>query len=260
MDKVKIAVHKFASCDGCQLGFLNLGEKLVALTERLEIVHFAEAGPFNPDEKVAVSFVEGSITTEEDIERIKWVRKNSGLVVAIGACATSGGLQALKNTHQVSQWIELIYASPEYIRTLETALPISDYIKVDYELWGCPINKQQLLDFIEPLLLGLSPQSTMEKLCLDCKRQAKTCVVVTQNQACMGAVTKSGCGVLCPAFGRGCYGCFGPSEQVESSAMIDLLTRQGLDENSIKKRFAHINSAAPEFERAVQKIKEQGHG
>ena len=112
MNKPKIAVHKFASCDGCQLAFLNMGPALLELADRVDMVHFVEAGMVAPDTEVDIAFVEGSISTEEDIERIHYIRELSQLVISIGACAGSGGLQALRNLADGDQWLTELYPQP----------------------------------------------------------------------------------------------------------------------------------------------------
>jgi sulfhydrogenase subunit delta len=196
--KPKVAVHKFASCDGCQLAFLTAGEDLLTLSSLVELVHFAEAGPVDPDAQVEIAFIEGSITTAHDIDRIKRIRSNSRYLITIGACATAGGLQALRNYAEAEQWAAAIYAQPEYISSLSTSTPIREHVKVDLELWGCPINTRQVMMVIRDLLFGVQPRIRQEKVCLDCKRQQQVCVMVTQGLPCMGPVTQTGCGAICP--------------------------------------------------------------
>lgn len=210
MSKPMVAVHKFSSCDGCQLAFLNAGEALLALTEQVDIVHFAEAGMLDENAKVDIAFIEGSINTQHDKERIRRVRDNSQFLITIGACATAGGVQALRNLHQGDGWHQAIYASPEYLDSLDTVTPISKHVKVDLELWGCPVNTQQVVQAVSSLLHGVKPRETQETVCAECKRWGNVCVVVAHNKPCLGPQTHAGCGAICPAFGRGCYGCYGP--------------------------------------------------
>ncbi len=245
-DKPKIAVHKFSSCDGCQLAILNLGEKLIELTEIVDIMHFAEAGPVNPHEKVDVAFVEGSITTPHELDRIQEVRSNSQYVVTIGACATSGGLQALRNFKHVDikQWTQSVYAKPEFISTLETSTAIAKHIKVDLEIWGCPINSKQIIETIRALCFGVEPVVQKDSLCLECKRQGNACVMVTKQEPCLGPITQSGCGALCPSVGRGCYGCYGPDENPNTKALAKRFSGLGLLPNDIARKLHFINSQA----------------
>lgn len=248
--KPTVAVYKFASCDGCQLAFLNAGQAFLLLADLVDIVHFPEAGPVNEEAAVDVAFVEGSVTTPADIDRIKRIRDNSKFVVTIGACATAGGLQALRNFADVEEWTRAVYARPEFIQTLSDSTPIRQHIKVDLELWGCPVNGNQVLKALRELLFGVSPKQNADKVCLECKRQQNVCVLVTGEAPCMGPVTRTGCGAICPQYGRDCYGCFGPAENVNTQVMGLRLEGIGLLPDEIARRFLFINSGAPEMREA----------
>lgn len=245
--KPRIAVHKFASCDGCQLALLNAGEDLLLLNEHVEIVHFAEAGPVNPDADVDIALVEGSITTPHDADRIKKIREHSHFVMTIGACATSGGLQALRNVADVGAWTAAIYAQPQYISTLAHSTPIREHIRVDFELWGCPVNSRQVLTAIRDLLSGVAPKDEANKVCQECKRQNYSCVMVSQGLPCLGPVTRTGCGALCPGMGRECYGCYGPAENNNANALAEQFETLGLDAEAVVKRFRFIYSTDTQF-------------
>ena len=245
--KARLAVHKFSSCDGCQLAFLNLGEALLTLDGLVDLVHFAEAGPLNPEVKVDIAFVEGSINTREDVERIRRVRANSDFLVTIGACATAGGLQALRNLADGAAWLADVYARPAYLDSLDEVRAIRDYVKVDLELWGCPVTGRQVLEAVRALLFGVLPVQEREKVCLECKRRQTVCVLVSRGEACLGPVTRTGCGALCPRFNRGCYGCFGPSESVNTDALGKRFEGLGLLPREIADRFLSITSQSQDF-------------
>ena len=246
-----VAVHKFSSCDGCQLAFLNLGESLLKLAQRVELVHFAEAGLLaEEDTAVDIAFVEGSLSTSEDLRRIERIRDNTRYLVTIGACATSGGLQALRNLAAGEDWPAQLYPHPEYIDSLADSQAVASRVKVDWALWGCPISTRQLLACIGSLLAGVSPEPVRDSLCLECKRAGHVCVLVSQAQPCLGPVTRAGCGALCPAYGRACYGCFGPAETANTEAIARRWRQQGLDEEAIARRFLFINSQAAAFHQA----------
>ena len=249
--KPRIALHKFSSCDGCQLAFLNAGQQLLSLWEQMNIVHFAEAGPVDSNAKVDISFIEGSISTAADITRIKSVRAQSRILVSIGACATSGGLQALKNGADSDAWLACIYPNPEYIDSLGTATPISAHVKVDLQLQGCPVSTGQILQTVQSLLAGVLPPPEQSRVCLACKRRQLVCVMVTKGLPCMGPVTNNGCDALCPSVGRDCYGCYGPSECANTRALAGQFSALGLTSDQIKHRFSTIHSAAPTFKDAV---------
>jgi len=256
----RIAVHKFASCDGCQLAFLNAGEALLTLAQRAEIVHFTEAGWNAPLEKVDVAFVEGSISTPQDLERIRAIRQTAQTLVTIGACATAGGIQALRNGLANSAgWLADIYASPEYIQSLPESRPVSAHVKVDLELWGCPVTTEQVFTALGDLLNGITPVTSGEPVCAECKRRGHACVLVTKAEPCLGPVTRTGCGALCPAMGRACYGCFGPAELPNTLALARCFEGMGLAPKEIARRFLFIpNSAAP-FANTGRHYLEQDH-
>jgi sulfhydrogenase subunit delta len=261
MNKPSIAVHKFSSCDGCQLAFLNAGEDLLTLAGLVDIRHFLEAGAADEDAQVDIAFVEGSISTRDEMERIRRVRANSRFVVTLGACATAGGLQALRNLDDKhADWKQAVYAQPEYIETLDRAEPASAHIKVDYELWGCPVNGRQVLAMVQQLLFGIAPLEWQDKVCMECKRQHAVCIMVTEGRPCMGPVTRTGCGALCPRFGRDCYACFGPAENINSDAQARRLEGLGLPASDVARRFLFINNQAPGFNEAGQRHYRPGFG
>jgi sulfhydrogenase subunit delta len=217
--KPKLAVWKFASCDGCQLSLLDFERELVSLPDRIEVAYFLEATKGRVEGPYDLSLVEGSITTPEDSERIQMVRRNSRRLVTIGACATSGGVQALRNFADVEEFISVVYASPEYISTLEESTPISANVHVDFELQGCPVNRHQLLEVISAFLNERKPAVASHSVCVECKRAGNVCVMVAHGTPCMGPITHAGCGALCPSYDRGCYGCFGPMESPNAPSL-----------------------------------------
>jgi coenzyme F420-reducing hydrogenase gamma subunit len=217
--KPKLAVWKFASCDGCQLSLLDCEDALLAVTEAVEIAYFPEATRAEVKGPYDISLVEGSITTPHDAERIHKIRRSSKLLVTIGACATAGGIQALRNFKDVNDYIPLVYAHPAYIETLKRSTPISEHVFVDYELRGCPINKDQLVEVLSAFLNHRKPAIHPHAVCLECKRNGVVCVMVSQGIPCLGPVTHAGCGALCPSYHRGCYGCFGPKEMPNTASL-----------------------------------------
>jgi coenzyme F420-reducing hydrogenase gamma subunit len=245
--KPKLAVWKFASCDGCQLSILSCEDELLSLAGKIQIAYFPEAssavvkGPFD------LSLVEGSITTTHDAQRIREIRAASRSMVTIGACATAGGIQALRNFRDVKEFMSVVYAKPEFISTLATSTPISAHVKVDFELRGCPINKNQLIEVISGFINGRRPAVPPHSVCLDCKRKDVVCVMVARGLPCMGPVTHTGCGVLCPSYARGCYGCFGPKENPNTESLADWFVRLGAGREDIVRSFRNFNSDAPPF-------------
>ncbi len=245
-----LAVWKFSSCDGCQLSLLDCEDELLALAGAIQIAYFPEATSAELDGPYDISLVEGSVTTPHDVERIHEIREQSGLLVTIGACATAGGIQALRNFTDVKEWIPLVYASPEFISTLETSTPISDHVKVDLELRGCPISKEQLIETVLALLHGRPPRLPPTSVCFECKARGTTCVMVARGTPCLGPVTQAGCGAICPAYDRGCYGCFGPMESPNVDALAEQWRALGMDESGIVRALRTFNANAPAFREA----------
>jgi sulfhydrogenase subunit delta len=245
--KPKLAVWKFASCDGCQLTVLNLEDELLTLAGEVEIAHFLEASKASVKGPYDVSLVEGSITTPADAERIREVRAASRSLITIGACATSGGIQALRNFRDVEEFTSIVYAQPEYIDTLEHSTAIAENVHVDFELRGCPIDKGQLLEVISAFLAGRRPGVRSHSVCVECKRAGTVCVMVARGVPCLGPVTNAGCGALCPSYARGCYGCFGPMESPNTTSLSGWIKDLGMSEENIVRIFRTFNANAPEF-------------
>jgi coenzyme F420-reducing hydrogenase gamma subunit len=245
-----LAVWKFASCDGCQLTLLDCEDELLAIAGEVELASFPEASSGAVEGPYDLSVVEGSITTAHDAERIQEVRRVSKAVVTIGACATAGGIQALRNFADVEEFTRLVYATPEFVSTLATSTPISAHIPVDFELRGCPIDKHQLLEVVSAFLHGRKPGIPSTSVCTECKRRGTVCVVVAHGTPCLGPVTQAGCGALCPAYNRGCYGCFGPKETPNTAALTRRLRVLGLDERDVERVYRTFNADAPAFREA----------
>jgi len=245
--KPKIAVWKFASCDGCQLSLLDCEDELLAVAGAVDIANFPVAsravvgGPYD------ISLVEGSITTPHDEERIHTIRRATKTLITIGACATSGGIQALRNFKDVEEYTSLVYARREYIETLNKSTPITDHVFVDYQLRGCPINKYQLVEVLSAYLNGRKPVTPAHGVCLECKRLGLVCVMVAEGIPCMGPVTQAGCGALCPAYRRGCYGCFGPKETPNTAALSTWWNQLGVSDPEIVRAFRSFNAWAEPF-------------
>jgi sulfhydrogenase subunit delta len=239
--KPTLAVWKFASCDGCQLSLLDCEDELLSLAGEVEIAYFLEATRATAEGPYDLSLVEGSVTTHHDMERIRDVRRASRALVTIGACATAGGVQALKNFADVDEYVSIVYATPDYISTLESSTPISAHVPVDYELNGCPINKAQLLEVITAFLHGRRPSIPSTSVCMECKRRGTVCVMVAHGTPCLGPVTHAGCGALCPSYNRGCYGCFGPMESPNTAALTRELESLGMGDKAVDRVFRTFN-------------------
>jgi sulfhydrogenase subunit delta len=250
--KPKIAVFKFASCDGCQLSLLDAEDELLAIAGAVDIAYFPEAtramlkGPYD------IGLVEGSVTTHHDAQRIQEVRRQCKTLITIGACATAGGIQALRNWKDVDEFIRVVYATPQFISTLKLSTPIAEHVPVDFELRGCPINKYQLVELITATLAGRKPNIPLNSVCVDCKRKGNVCIAVAKGIACLGPVTQAGCGALCPSFDRGCYGCYGPMESPNTSSLTKGLRILGQSDDQIMRAFRGFNAWSWQFRRASE--------
>lgn len=254
----KLAVYKFASCDGCQLALLSVEDKILKLAERVEVAHFLEAssrilpGPYD------IGIVEGSITTSEDIHRIHQIRKDCRYLITIGACATTGGIQALRNWADVDDFVRRVYAHPQYIETLATSTATAEHVAVDFELRGCPIDPEQLISVIGDLLAGRRPTLSRSSVCIECKLRNTVCVAVARGIACLGPVTQAGCGAICPAFDRECFGCFGPQENANLVSLTTYLSASNHDSNKLIGLLRNINGNDPRFRQMSEAIELAG--
>lgn len=245
--KPTLAVWKFSSCDGCQLSLLDCEDELLAVAGAVTIANFPEASRAVAKGPYDISLVEGSITTPHDAERIHKIRRTSKVLITIGACATAGGIQALKNFKNVKDFISIVYANPAYIETLSKSTAISDHVPVDFELRGCPINKYQLVEVLSAYLNGRRPNISPVSVCMECKNRGTTCVMISKGIPCLGPVTHAGCGAICPTYNRGCFACYGPKETPNTASMAKRLHEMGVWEHDVVRAFRTYNAYAEPF-------------
>ncbi len=247
MTRPSLAVWKLASCDGCQLSILDCEDELLDLVGRVHIAYFLEmtstrvAGPYD------VSIVEGSVTTADDARRIRQIREASAVLVTVGACATAGGIQALRNFAAPGSYVSTVYPHPEYISSLDESTPVSSHVKVDLELYGCPVDKGQVLEVLTAYLTGRRPVLPGYPVCQQCKARGAVCVLVSRGVPCLGPVTRAGCGALCPAVNRGCYGCFGPTDDANTASLATAMREKGMPAAEVASFFRTFNCHAPAF-------------
>jgi coenzyme F420-reducing hydrogenase gamma subunit len=258
MSKPTLAVHKFSSCDGCQLSILNLEDELLDLVGAVEVAYFLEASSSTQPGPYDIAMVEGSVTTPHEAERVQKIRDESNLLIAIGTCATAGGIQSLRNFTNPVELADFVYDHPDYLDYLETSTAISDHVHVDLEIWGCPLNKYQLLEAVVALLQQRKPTLPTHSVCLDCKRNGTVCVMVAEGIPCAGPATRTGCGALCPANGRGCYGCFGPAPDADMDALVPRLQALERYPGETVHLLRNFAGYAPKFRKAVDSILENG--
>ncbi len=251
-ERPRIAVFKFASCDGCQLSLLDAEDELLGIVAAVDVVYFPEAsrtmlkGPYD------IGFVEGSVTTHQDAQRIQEVRRQCKTLITIGACATAGGIQALRNWKDVDEFVRVVYATPQFISTLKLSTPIAEHVPVDFELRGCPINKYHLIELITAAMAGRKPNIPTYSVCIECKRKANVCIAVARGIACLGPVTQAGCGALCPSYDRGCYGCYGPMETPNTASLTNQLRVLGQADDQNVRAFRGFNAWSWQFRKASE--------
>ncbi len=256
--KPTVAVYKFSSCDGCQLSLLNMEDELLDLAGAIDIAYFLEATRAERPGPYDIAIVEGSVTTPHEAERIKEIREQCKILIALGTCATAGGIQALRNFADADAYASTVYAHPEYLHYLKTSKPMSEYVHVDWELSGCPVNKAQVIEVIVALLNNRKPNLPSYPVCMECKRRGTVCVLVDQGIPCLGPGTIAGCGALCPANGRGCYGCFGPTKAPNTESLTHILTRLERYPGEAARLYRGFSGYAPSFRKAADAILQGG--
>lgn len=245
--KPKLAVFKLSSCDGCQLSILDAEDELLSVLGAVDIAYFPEAssrmlpGPYD------IGLVEGSVTTPHDVELTRQIRKDCKVLITIGACATAGGIQALRNWKDVKEFTKIVYAQPQYISTLDRSMPVASFVHVDFELRGCPVNKYQLIEVIVAFLNNKKPNISTHSVCMDCKQKSNICVMVSHGTPCLGPVTQTGCGAICPSYDRGCYGCFGPMDSPNTSSLASNIEARGETKYDIMLAFRGFNAYSEPF-------------
>jgi coenzyme F420-reducing hydrogenase gamma subunit len=249
----KLAVWKFASCDGCQLSLLDCEDELLEIAQAFDIAYFAELSRARGKPPYDVSIIEGSITTADDAARIQVIRRQSRWLVAVGACATAGGIQALRNFGDVRELCAASYPRPEAVTALARSSAMAEHVRVDFELQGCPPNKEQLLDLLCAYNVGRAPLAPQHSLCLECKRAGVVCVLVAHGTPCLGPVTDTGCGVLCPSHARGCYGCFGPKEVTNTTSLRRIFASLGAKPSDVALAFRTYYAGNAVFREASER-------
>ena len=258
MTRPRVAVFKMASCDGCQLQLLDAEDALLELAGAIEIVNFAEASSNIQPGPYDVTLVEGSISTPEQIEQVRRIRAETAFLMTIGACATAGGVQALRNGRDLAEVVRQVYPTPRYVDSLADSTPVAEHVKVDLELTGCPVDRGQLLGALASLLRGAVPSPSTTPVCIECKRRGYVCVIVAKGEPCLGPVTRTGCGALCPGMDRGCYGCFGPSQPPNTEALARRFLELGMSPSLVAEKFRFITGYAPAFREVADRLEREG--
>ncbi len=245
--RLRIGIFKLSSCDGCQTAFMDSP----SLWELCEVVYWLLGTSRRGVKEVDVAFVEGSVYTPEERELVTEVRERAETLVTVGACATSGGIQALRNFMEEKEFLST-YPSPEHLKVLSRSLPVSEVVEVDHEIYGCPVNPRIVESFVVSLVHNRRPQIPQHPLCMECKLRGNVCVLDAYGIPCLGPVVRAGCGALCPAVGRGCYGCFGPFRDANVDSLVSWFRQLGIGKEEIRRLFQNENAYAPEFRKVLE--------
>jgi coenzyme F420-reducing hydrogenase gamma subunit len=248
--KPKIAVYKMSSCAGCQLELLNLEPVLLDVVNAVNLSYFVMAKRDNSPGPYQIGLVEGAITCGEEIEKLKRAREDCAVLVALGSCACYGGLPSIKNWASQKEVEGRVYDNLTVIHST-TAYGIDYYVEVDAYLKGCPVNKEELVEFIKSFLLGIKPHLRPHSVCVECKLHENICVAVTERKPCMGPVTTAGCGALCPSNHKPCDGCRGPADDTNAKSLAETFADYGLNKNDIKRKFHKYAGMTPEFNKGA---------
>ncbi len=238
--KPKVAFFDFTSCEGCQLNKLDLENHILDLLEHVDIVEFREAIDDKAD-AYDVAFIEGSISTPSCVSRIHDIRRRTKILVALGSCATIGGINAMKNLQPIEDVRETVYGKDKYLFPTLPAMPVSAIVKVDYEIHGCPMSIPEFLMVFKALVMGKEPIKPDSPVCVECKLRENECLY-DRGMVCLGPITRAGCDAICPSFGQFCTGCRGLVPNPNKNAMLDILTSHGLSLKEAEKRLLLFNS------------------
>lgn len=250
--KPVIAVVSLTCCEGCQVAILDLGTRFLELAGHFNIGDFALLEDLPEAEKYDVVFVEGAPITEENIAKLKELREKSKVLVALGACAALGGIAEIKNYQDKKERMRYVYKNFENINNPDIK-PLSHYVQVDFEVPGCPINKEEFLQFAKNLIAGVPPRLPQRPVCYECQIKQNNCLL-QEDLPCLGPIMLGGCGAVCPSNNYPCDGCRGPMKNIDPQNLNQQLKKQGYRENEIKlilQRFGVQDTIYPKNKKAL---------
>jgi sulfhydrogenase subunit delta len=242
MSKPRIAVFDFACCEGCQLQIVNLEEEILDLLGGADVVEWREAMSEQSDE-YDIAIIEGSITRPEDEARIKEIRSRAGVLIALGACATIGGINKLKNNFDLDEVKTCVYGADAKKPHLATAMTkaVDEVVKVDFKVEGCPIDRKEFTYIVRCLLMGKTPEIPEYPVCVECKANGNPCLW-EQGEVCLGPIIKAGCGARCPSNSHRCFGCRGYVDNPNVNAAKDVIEKYNLDIDTLKLKMSLFGS------------------
>lgn len=250
MAKPRVGIFGLTGCAGDQLQIINCEDELLAVVSAVDLKSFVMAQTGNDESEFDISFVEGSVVTEEDEARLKEIRNKSGLLIAIGTCACWGGVQAAANDAERKELYEAVYGTPDDLyAVLPKVKALNEVVQVDWYISGCPIEKDQFLSSVVSLLHGDLPIPVAYPVCYECKRKENPCRLVEKGELCMGSLTIGGCGGRCPSHNTPCKGCRGPVEEANIASEYEILLEKGYSRDDLVRAFRTFGwfGAVPEM-------------
>jgi len=247
-----VAFFGLTCCAGCQLEILNQEDKLLDILRAIELVQFRMGSSATHDGPYDICFVEGSVTNEAELEKLKELREKSKVLVAMGACATTGGVNAIRNGLNIEELKQSVYGDASHIKTLPEILPLKKYVKVEFELQGCPINGEEFVELVKALLSGSTPREKNYPVCVECRLKENICLM-KEGELCLGPITRAGCGALCPSVGFPCEGCWGPVPQANVDSEIVMFSEMGASFDTVVRKFRMFNAGSEDFVKELRK-------
>ena len=223
MPKPKVAIYDFTDCEGCEVALVALKEKILDLEKKVNIVNWRLAQENNKSGPFDVTIIEGTPITQHEIDLLKDLRKESKVLIALGACACIAGIPGIISKKDRAKWYKKIYGSKYKPKGVD-ALPLASYVKVDFMIHGCPADTDEIARILEELLSGKTPSYRGYSVCQDCKAAGNICRII-QGKPCLGPITQGGCKAICVSSGSPCYGCFGFREDANLKAHVKVLKK-----------------------------------
>lgn len=237
-EKLRIGSFDFTCCEGCQLQLANRESNLVAFLGLLNIRNFREISSERHDD-YDIALVEGSITRQDEVERLKAIRKQAKVLVAYGSCACFGGVNSMKNRFPLEEAKREVYGD-QPVDTMAVH-KVSDIVEVDFSIPGCPVNKEEVERIVVALATGGVPALPKYPVCVECKQRLNTCLF-DLGEVCLGPISRAGCNAVCPSGKTACLGCRGPADDINMASFRQLVAEKGLDLDDMQEKLDFHNS------------------
>jgi len=248
----RLAIFDFTDCEGCEVALVSLREKLLELTDQVEVVNWRLAQKKADDGPYDIVIIEGTPVTQEEINTLRFLRDQTKVLVGLGSCATLGGIPGIIDKEKRSFWYKKIYGKDYKPRGID-ALPLTAYVTVDYSLHGCPVDKKELVRIFEELLVGKAPKGKSYSVCFECNLAGNRCRLL-DRKICLGPITQGGCGAVCISGGLTCFGCFGLREEAQIENLLETIYKFS-DSKEVERYFSTFLKKTPEYARIFKETK-----